>query len=68
MSCNTISEKRAVDNVVKKLKFQTENIILDISNSILNDNIILQQVKRLYSTEWIKHVLIVKNFNLIKVL
>lgn len=68
MSCNVISEKRAVDNVVKKSKFQTENIILDISNSILNDNIILQQVKRLYSTGWIKHVLIVKNFNLIKVL
>lgn len=70
MSCNAISEKRAVDNVIKKSKFQTENIILDITDSILNDNIILQQVKRLYSTsgrEWIKHVLIVKNFNLIKV-
>ncbi len=70
MSCNAISEKRAVDNVVKKSKFQTENIILDISDSILNENIILQQVRRLYSTsgrEWIKYVLIVKNFNLIKV-
>ena len=70
MSCNAISEKRAVDNVVKKSKFQTENIILDISDSILNENIILQQVRRLYSTsgrEWIKYVVIVKNFNLIKV-
>lgn len=44
---NVISEKRAVDNVVKKSKFQTENIILDITDSILNENIILQQVKRL---------------------
>lgn len=70
MSCNAISEKRAVDNVVKKSKFQTENIILDISDSILNENIILQQVRRLYSTsgrELIKYVVIVKNFNLIKV-
>ena len=70
MSCNAISEKRTVDNVIKKSKFQTENIILDITDSILSENIILQQVKRLYSTsgrEWIKHVLIVKNFKLIKV-
>lgn len=42
MSCNAINEKRAVDNVVKKSKFQIENIILYISNSILNENIILQ--------------------------
>lgn len=47
IGCNVISEKRAVDNVVKKSKFQTENIILDITDSILNENIILQQVKRL---------------------
>lgn len=47
IGCNVISEKRAVDNVVKKSKFQTENIILDITDSILNEIIILQQVKRL---------------------
>ena len=47
MSCNAISEKRAVDNVIKKSKFQTENIILDITDSILSENIILQQVKRI---------------------
>lgn len=36
MSCNAISEKRAVDNVIKKSKFQTENIILDITDSLLS--------------------------------
>lgn len=70
MSCNAISKKRAVDNIIKKSKFQTENIILDISDSILSEKLILKQVKKLYTTsgrEWIKSVLIVKNFKLIKI-
>ena len=70
MSCNAISKKRAVDNIIKNSKFQTENIILDISDSILSEKLILKQVKKLYTTsgrEWIKCVLIVKNFELIKI-
>ena len=70
ISCNAISKKRAVDNIIKKSKFQTENIILDISDSILSEKMILKQVKKLYTTsgrEWIKCVLIVKNFELIKI-
>lgn len=70
MSCNAISKKRAVDNIIKKSKFQTENIILDISDSILSEKLILKQVKKLYTTsgrEWLKCVLIVKNFELIKI-
>lgn len=53
-----------------KNKFQSENIILDIFDSILSKKLILKQVKKLYTTsgrEWIKCVLIVKNFELIKI-
>lgn len=65
-----ISETRAVDNVIKKAKRQTNNFVLDITNNKLKRNIIENQVKKIYSTkgrEWVEKIIIVDNYKLIKI-
>ena len=64
------SETRAVDNVIKKAKKQTNNFILDITNNKLKRDIIENQVKKIYSTkgrEWVEKIIIVDNYKLIKI-
>ena len=70
MSEKAISETRAVDNVIKKAKGQTENIILDVSSNKLERNIIVNQVKKLYITkgrEWLNKIIILDNYEIIKI-
>lgn len=65
-----ISETRAVDNVIKKAKKQTNNFVLDITNNKLKRNMIENQVKKIYSTkgrEWVEKIIIVDNYKLIKI-
>lgn len=65
-----ISKTRAVDNIIKTAKNQTDNIILDITNTKLSKNNILKQVKKIYSTKgrnWVNKIMIIKNNELIKV-
>lgn len=64
------SKSRAVDNVIKNAKNQTQNIILDISNSKIDREIIINQVKKIYSTkgrEWIDKIIVVDNNQLLLV-
>ena len=64
------SKFRAVDNVIKNSKNQTENIILDISSNKIGQEIIINQVKKIYSTkgrEWINKIIVVDNKQLLLV-
>ena len=70
LSENAISEIRAVDNIIKTAKKQTNNIILDITNSILPRKNIINQVERLYMTKgrnWIDKIILIDNYELIKI-
>lgn len=65
-----ISNTRAVDNVIKKSKKQTDNIILDITNTSINKENIINQVKRVFTTsgrEWLQKIMIIDNYKLIKI-
>lgn len=58
---------RAVDNALKKHKGQTDYIFLDISNSVIREEILVEQVKKIFSTkgrEWIKGIMIIKNYEI----
>ena len=64
------SKCRAIDNIVKTTKKQSKNIILDISYCKLKRSSIIKQVKKVYCTtgrDWIKYIMIIKNYHLIKV-
>lgn len=65
-----ISKKRTIDNIVKTTKKQSENIILDITNSNLKRRKLIKQTKKIYSTsgrDWIKCIMIIDSYILIKV-
>lgn len=67
---NATSEKRAVDNAVKNARNQTDNIIIHINGTIIPSDIIIKQVKELYSTkgrEWIDTIIVAKDFKIIKI-
>ena len=68
MSEKATSKTRAVDNIIKKAKKQTDNIILDITNNRLENKLIEKQVQKIYSTkgrEWVDKIMIVDNYKLI---
>lgn len=70
MGEKALSETRAVDNIIKKAKNQTDNIILDITKNKLEHKIIENQVKKVYSTkgrEWVDKIIIVDNYKLVKI-
>lgn len=70
MSQDAISEKRAVDNVIKNAKNQTDNIILDITETKLSTKNIINQVIKVYSDphrKWLNKIMIIKKYKLIKV-
>lgn len=70
MGEKTLSKTRAVDNVIKKAKNQTDNIILDITKNKLENKIIEKQVQKVYSTkgrEWVEKIMIVDNYKLIRI-
>lgn len=70
MRQDAISEKRAVDNVIKNAKNQTDNIILDITETKLSTKNIINQVIKVYSDpyrKWLNKIMIIKKYKLIKV-
>ncbi len=67
---NVISEKRAIDNILKKAKRQASNFILDITNCNLDRENILNQINKLYKNkgrEWIDKIIVFDNNKLLKV-
>ena len=69
---NAISKTRAVDNAIKNSKMQANNFILDITGCKLSNNVIINQIKNIYSNKdlsrnWIDKIIIIRNNKLIKV-
>lgn len=67
---DAISYTRAVDNIIKKSKNQTNNIILDITNTKISRDSIIKQVQKVFSTsgrEWVKTIMIIDNYHLLKI-
>lgn len=67
---DAISYTRAVDNIIKKSKNQTDNIILDITNTKISRDSIIKQVQKVFSTsgrEWVKTIMIIDNYHLLKI-
>lgn len=65
-----ISNTRAVDNIIKKSKNQTDNIILDITNTSIDKESIISQTKKVFTTsgrEWLQKIMIIDNYKLIKI-
>ena len=50
ISNKATSRTRAVDNVIKTAKYQTNNIVLDIIDTVLPKDIITKQVEKIYNT------------------
>ena len=68
MTEKAVSKTRAVDNIIKSSRFQTDNIILDITNTTIDKENIIKQVKKVFSTsgrEWLKVVIVIDDYNLI---
>ncbi len=66
-----ISKTRAIDNLLKESKGQSNNFILDITKSTLDRKNILYQIQKLYSTKgrnWINKIIVFDNNNLLVVL
>lgn len=62
------SKNRAVDNVIKVAKKQSKNIILDVSNSKIERNILINQVRKIYSTkgrEWVNKIIVIDDKKLL---
>lgn len=62
------SGKRAIDNRINGTKKQTKNYILDVTNSILSDEEIIYQIKRLYDSndrKWVEKIILIRNYKLI---
>ncbi len=65
---NAKSNKRAVDNLLKNSKNQAANFIIDITETILSENIVLNQTKNIFldiKRTWVKKIIIIKNNELI---
>lgn len=65
------STKRAIDNLLKDSKGQSNNFILDITSSKLDRDNILKQVQKIYSTngrQWINKIIIFDNKRLLEVI
>lgn len=59
-----------MDNLLKESKGQSNNFILDISESKLDRKNIISQIEKLYSTknrDWIDKIIVFDNDELIKV-
>ncbi len=64
------SGKKVIDNRVNGLKGQTRNFLFDISNNLLNDEEIINQVERMYKSpkrDWVDKVILIRDKNLIKI-
>ncbi len=67
---NATSKTRAVDNILKDTKGQSTNFVIDITNSLLERNNIIEQTETIYSTknrEWIDKIIIFDDNKLLKV-
>lgn len=64
------SEKRAIDNLLKESKGQSNNFILDITHSALDRENIIKQIEKIYSTknrDWIDKIIIFDHDKLVRV-
>lgn len=67
---NAKSKHRAIDNILKITKKQAKNFILDITKCKLNNDNIIEQIKKIYiakNREWIDKIIIFNNNQLIKI-
>ncbi len=68
---NATSKTRAIDNLIKSSKGQSNNFIIDITSSKLDRENILVQIKKIYSTknrDWINKIIVFDNNKLLKVI
>ncbi len=68
---NATSKIRAIDNLIKASKGQSNNFIIDVTSSILNRENILKQIEKIYDTkgrEWIDKIIVFDNNKLLKVI
>lgn len=62
--------KRVIDNRVRNLKRQAQNYILDITNNVLSNYDIIEQIDKIFKSNdrnWLNSFIIKKENNLIKV-
>ena len=62
--------KKVIDNRVNGLKGQTRNFIFDISNNLLSDDEIINQIERMYKSpkrDWVDKVILIRDKNLLKI-
>ena len=65
---NAKSNKRAVDNLLKTSKNQAANFIIDITETLLSENLVLNQTKNIFldiKRTWVKKIIIIKNNEII---
>ncbi len=67
---NATSKKRAIDNLLKSSNGQANNFIIDITNCKIERRIIINQIKKIYSTRnrsWINVIIVFDKNKLLKV-
>ncbi len=70
LGLNAMSKTRAIDNLMKSSKGQSNNFIIDITRSKLDRKNILGQIEKIYSTknrDWIDKIIVFDNNKLLKV-
>ncbi len=68
---NATSKTRAIDNLIKSSKGQSNNFIISITSSKLDRENILVQIQKIYSTknrDWIDKIIVFDNNKLLKVI
>ena len=63
--------KRIIEDAIKKKKRQSKNFIFDITNSNIQENDLLRQLKKIYNSEttkWVNKIIVKKNKNVIIIL
>lgn len=56
--------------LLKNIKNQTDYIILDITNSIIEEQNLITQTEKIFITkgrEWVKGIIIINNKNVVKI-
>lgn len=67
----SFSKNRIVDNVIKRSKNQSSNIILDVTKADVKITEIIKQVEMIFSAykrNWINIVMIIQNYKVVKIL
>ena len=62
------SGKRVIEDVIKKKRMQSNNFILDVTNSKIDKQDLFRQLEKIYNsktTEWVKTIIVKENDNLV---